>query len=234
MFQASPEPRGGSGGGGPSLLDRAVAGDAAALRELLAVHGPRARAAVVTRIDRRWRAVLDEDDVMQVAYMEAFLHIHQLTARDERSFVAWLTRIAENALRDAVRGLTRDKRPDPARRIHSHPAGADGSQSQVALLDLLGVTTSTPSRAAAANETALTLEAALERLPRDYAAVVRLYDLQGLAPAAVAARMERSVGAVHMLRGRAHERLRDVLGGVGCAGGGGTGGGGSRFFSSCG
>lgn len=211
MFQTSAE---------PPLLDRAVAGDAAALRELLVTHGPRARAVIAARIDRRWRAVLDEDDVMQVAYMEAFLHIHQLTARDERSFVAWLTRIAENALRDAVRGLTRDKRPDPARRISYTAAGAGDSRSHVALLELLGVTTSTPSRVAAVNEAAMSIEAALERLPRDYATVVRLYDLEGLSPAEVAARMNRSVGAVHMLRGRAHDRLREEMGGV------------SRFFSS--
>ena len=205
------------------LLDRAVAGDVTALRELLALHGGRARAAIAPRIDRRWRAVLDEDDVMQVAYMEAFLHIRQLTARDERSFVAWLTRIAENALRDAVRGLTRDKRPDPARRIYAATWGgiAGGpSQSEVALLDLLGVTTSTPSRVAAAHEATVSLESALERLPPDYRSVVRLYDLEGLSPADVAERMGRSVGAVHMLRGRAHDRLRDE---IGC---------GSRFFSN--
>jgi RNA polymerase sigma-70 factor, ECF subfamily len=201
-----------------AVLDRAVAGDAAALRELLMLHGGRARAAVVPRIDRRWRAVLDEDDVMQVAYMEAFLHIHQLTARDERSFVAWLTRIAENALRDAVRGLTRDKRPDPARRVHAHTV-TGGGPSHVVLLELLGVTTSTPSRAAMAQEAAGSLEAAVGQLPPDYATVVRLYDLRGLSPAEVAGRMGRSVGAVHMLRARAHERLREEMG---C---------GSRFFS---
>jgi len=207
----------------PSLMERAVAGDAGALRDLLMLHGGRARAVVMMRIDRRWRAVLDEDDVMQVAYMEAFLHIHQLTAREERSFVAWLTRIAENALRDAVRGLTRDKRPDPARRVPAHAlvggAGGGGSHSQVALLELLGVTTSTPSRVAMAHEVAASLEDALERVPADYATVVRLYDLQGLAPAEVAGRMGRSIGAVHMLRARAHDRLREEMG---C---------GSRFFS---
>ena len=58
-------------------------------------------------------------DVMQVTYLEAFLHIDQLTARDTSAFLAWLTRIAENAIRDAVRGLTRTDRV--ARRATRHP-----------------------------------------------------------------------------------------------------------------
>lgn len=201
------------------LLDRAVRGDAAVLRELLKRYGGAAREAVEGKIDRRWRAVLDEDDVMQVAYLEAFLHIHQLTSRDSRSFVAWLSRIAQNALRDAVRGLNCEKRPNPARRVSAPGMECGDSSSHGALLEVLGATTTTPSGDAASNEVAATVESALERLPRDYRQVVRLYDLEGLSPAEVAVLLKRSVGAVHMLRARAHERLRQELGGV------------SKFFS---
>ena len=125
----------------PSLLQEAVEGDTAALRVLLEHFGGEVRKRISGRIDKRWRASLDEDDVMQVTYLEAFLHIDQLTARDSTSFLAWLTRIAENALRDAVRGLTRQKRPDPARRVLDAP----GPDSYVGLLECLGVTTTTPS-----------------------------------------------------------------------------------------
>src|SRR5262245_33215396 len=92
------------------LLEQAVEGDAAALRLLLDRHGPRARQRIQGKIGRRWRAVLSEDDVMQVAYLEAFLHIEQLTARDTTSFIAWLSRIAQNTLRGAIRDLERKKR----------------------------------------------------------------------------------------------------------------------------
>ena len=85
------------------LLEQAVAGEAQALRTLLKRFGPQARLAIRGKIDRKWRPVLDEDDVMQVVYLEAFLHIDQLEAHDGRSFTGWLTRIAENALRDAIR-----------------------------------------------------------------------------------------------------------------------------------
>lgn len=192
----------------PEMLNRAVEGDAAALRLLLERFGGEVRNRISGRIDKRWRASLDEDDVMQVAYLEAFLHIDQLTARDSASFLAWLTRIAENALRDAIRGLSRQKRPDPARRVVAVP----GSDSYVGLLECLGVTTTTPSREASRRDAAAVLETAVARLPQDYKTAVRLYDLEGRSASEVAAEMARSVGAVHMLRARAHDRLRQDLG----------------------
>lgn len=191
-----------------SLLQRAVEGDATALRVLLEHFGGEVRSRIRGRIEKRWQASLDEDDVMQVAYLEAFLHIDQLTARDSATFLGWLTRIAENALRDAVRGLSRQKRPDPARRVMA----SCGPDSYVGLLECLGVTTTTPSREAARRDASAILEAAVGRLPEDYKTAVRLYDLEGRPVAEVASTMGRSAGAVHMLRARAHDRLREDLG----------------------
>lgn len=192
----------------PSLFQQAVEGDAAALRVLLENFGGEVRKRIKGRIEKRWQASLDEDDVMQVTYLEAFLHIDQLTARDPISFLAWLTRIAENALRDAVRGLSRHKRPDPARRIMA----IDGVDSYIGLLECLGVTTTTPSREVARRDTEAILETAIGRLPDAYKTAIRLYDLEGRPVTEVAAEMSRSVGAVHMLRARAHDRLRQDLG----------------------
>ncbi len=182
-----------------------------ALRVLLERFGGEVRKRIASRIEARWRSLLDEDDVMQVTYLEAFLHIDQLTARDTASFLAWLTRIAENALRDAERGLSRQKRLDPARRVVT--AGrTPTSDSYDGLLDCLGVNTVTPSNEAARRDAAGSLEAAIQRLPDDYQAAVRLYDLEGRPVSEVATAMGRSVGAVHMLRARAHDRLREFMG----------------------
>ena len=100
------------------------------------------------KIGRRWQGVLDEDDVMQVTYLEAFLHIEQLVARDPASFVGWLTRIADNVLRDTLRELERQKRAPAA---HSVLVGG-ASDSHIALLATLGHTSSTPSDHAARDE----------------------------------------------------------------------------------
>src|SRR5262245_26537019 len=172
-----------------ALLSRAVEGNAAALRTLLKRFGPQAREAIRGKIDKRWQSVLDEDDVMQVAYLEAFLHIDQLTGRDAASFIGWLSRIAQNALRDAIKGLQRQKRPNPTRRVREAPGV--GQDSYADLLDLLGGTTATPSRAAARNEAGSLIENALKLLPNDYRTVIRLYDLEGKSVGNVAAEMGR-------------------------------------------
>lgn len=184
----------------------AIAGDTEALSALLREHGPRLREQL--SIDSKWRSVLDVDDVMQVTYMEAFLNIEKLGPGGLGAFYSWLRRIAENNLRDAIRALEAQRRPPPGVSL-PQPAGSD---SVVALYEVLGATTTTPSRDAARREMATALDAALARMPEDYAAVIRAYDLEGQPIATVAAKLGRSPAAVYMLRARAHDRLREVLG----------------------
>jgi len=192
----------------PEPFEKAVRGDTAALRALLGRYGPLVRRRIRGKIGRQWQSVLDADDVIQVTYLEAFLHIDGLNARDPASFTAWLTRIAENNLHDAIKELERLKRPQPENRLHPQ---ADEDLS-VALLELVGRTTTTPSRDAARREASEILESALDRLPADYGRAVRLYDLEGRSSKQVANALGRSVGAVHMLRLRAHNRLRELIG----------------------
>ena len=189
-----------------SLLASAAGGDVAAVSALLKRHGPQ-----VCRdlsIAQQWRSVLDPEDVMQVTYMEAFLQIGQFEPKGSESFPAWLRQIAQNNLRDAIKGLNGEKRPPPAKRLE--PPRLD--DSVVALYELLGVTTTTPSRVAATEEAKSCLESAIRELPKDYATVVRLHNLEGRTGPEVAATMGRSRGAVFMLLARAHERLRERLG----------------------
>jgi RNA polymerase sigma factor (sigma-70 family) len=195
-----------------ALIHSAIAGDADALSALLRRHGPLLREQI--RIDARWRSVFDIDDVLQVTYMEAFLKIESFTPGGPGAFPGWLKRIAENNLRDAIRALEAKRRPPPGKSLNA------SDDSIFALLDSAGVGRQTPSRDAALAEMKGVLESTLLAMPEDYAAVIRKYDLDGSAIDEVASAMGRTPGAVHMLRARAHERLRELLG---------TG---SRFFST--
>lgn len=190
-----------------ALLVRAVAGDRDALSALLTHVGPQVREAIAAGLSRKWQSVLDADDVMQVSYIEAFLRIGTFVPSGMSAFTAWLRRIAENNLRDAIRGLRADKRPPPGRRVQAaeSDSSADGS---IAAIDGTGAT---PSREAAGAEAQLIIEEALRGLPPDYAAVVRGYDLQGRTAQEVADEIGRSTGAVYMLRARALAVLRERL-----------------------
>lgn len=197
------------------LSAKAAAGDDAAFAALLKRHGPTVRERIKHAIGQHWKSVLDEDDVMQVTYLEAALKISTFSDRGEGSFVAWIQRIADNNMRDSIRGLERAKRPDPRKRLADKPAG----ESYAALVEVMGFTLTTPSVQAARGEMVTELDRALSKLPPDYEKVLRLYDLQGKDIDAVAADLGKSQGAVYMLRARAQERLAEVIGNE------------SRFFS---
>jgi RNA polymerase sigma-70 factor (ECF subfamily) len=190
-----------------ATIRAAVGGDVEAMTALLNEHAPAVERSL--SISREWQSVLEPADVMQVTYLEAFLRISRYDPERAEPFRAWLRRIAENNLRDAIRGLSRQKRPQPSARVATQGGEAD---SVADLLGQLGVTTTTPSRHAGREERTGLLDKALAALPDDYAKAVRLYDLEGLPIAEVAAAMKRSTGAVHMLRARAHDRLRQLLG----------------------
>jgi RNA polymerase sigma-70 factor (ECF subfamily) len=193
-----------------ALLVRAVGGDADALAVLLERYGPQVRRSLDGSIPARFQSLLSMDDVMQQAYAEAFTSIRRFVPRGHGAFAAWLAALARCNLLDAVRMLETDKRGGDRRRIES--ARFPGDDSYFSLLDVVAVTTGTPSRFAARDEGCRAVRAALDRLPEVQRRVVEMYDLQGHAAAEVAAAIGRSEGAMYMLRARAHRALAEHMG----------------------
>lgn len=190
------------------LVARAIAGDENALCEMLDRHEPGLRSRLVERIPRLFQPAFGVDDILQVTYVEAFLRISLFKPDGPRAFPEWVRQIAENNLKDGLKELNREKRPPRAKQIHINPDG----DSHVDLLKTLIGPGHTPSQDAVLSEGKGLLEEALDKLPEDYALVVRLYDLMELSGAEVAGRMDRSIGAIRMLRARAHDRLIKLLG----------------------
>src|SRR6478609_1387882 len=100
-----------------ALLTNARAGDQSALIALLEALGPQVRQRIAAKIPPTLRAQLDEDDVMQVTYLEAVLRLDRFSGGGAAGFLAWLSRLAENNLIDAVRAMESAKRPDPSKRV---------------------------------------------------------------------------------------------------------------------
>lgn len=188
------------------LLRKAVAGDADALTLLLQQFGPDVERTL--QINPVWRTMIEPADVMQVTYLEAFLRIGTFDPDRSESFPGWLRRIAQNNLKDAIRGLERQKQPQPRNRVKP-PKFED---SMVGLYEMLEAGMSTPSRQVRRQEACSLLENSIRLLPDRYAEVVRRYDLDCQPIAEVASALGKSPGAVHMLRARAHDRLREQLG----------------------
>ena len=190
------------------VLAAARKGDAQALRKLLKDCEGEVGDCVAKKIPIHVRGAFDEMDVLQVTFLEATLGLSKFLGSTRSRFIAWTKTIAEHNLRDACDALDCKKRPDRRRRVAIGPP----SDSYTTLLEQLGGSITTPSRYLAQGEIKAKVDAALEALPPDYRLVIQAYDLENRSIADVMTLMRRSKGAVHMLRRRAHERLRDLMG----------------------
>ena len=131
-----------------------------------------------------------------------------LSGTDEHKFAGWLTRIAHCNLQDAIRMLEADKRGGSRHRVDTPQDG----DSYSGLLNQIQSPGSTPSRHVAKEEARRLLDQAIDSLPDAYRVVVRMHDLEGATAETVGKALNRSPGAVYMLRARAHDRLRALMG----------------------
>jgi len=197
-------------------LTAALAGEREALGRVLVACDPELRRHLSGEIGSLYQSAVSIDDVLQVTYIEGCLRIGTLKERTVNGLLAWLKEVAENNLKDAIRALNAKKRPPPWRQV-----GASREESAATFLAGFVGSDTTPTHGARRSEFADLLDRALAALPPDYGKAIRLYDLDGKSIDEVAAAFvpPRSTGAVHMLRARALDRLRDLLGDT------------SRFFS---
>lgn len=145
---------------------------------------------------------------MQQTYADAIRDIAQFDTQRDGSFSGWLTSLARCNLRDAIRMLKAQKRGGDRTRIE---LPQDGS-SHVVLVEQLAGPGASPSSHAGQDEIQTALERALRQLPPSYQKAVEMYDLEGEPVARIAQALGRSPGAVYMLRARALDWLREIMG----------------------
>jgi RNA polymerase sigma-70 factor, ECF subfamily len=190
------------------LVGNAIAGDEDALSKLLEQFGARLHARVASRTNERYRSMVSPEDVLQVTFTEAFLRMNSFSPDGPGSFEAWLTRIADHNLIDAIRGLERKKDPPPRKRI----SPATGDDSYDSLLAGIDGSFTAPSHGAARIEVKPIIDNALDKLPAGYQQVLRLFDMEGKTAVEVGQVMNKSEAAVYMMAGRARKRLAELLG----------------------
>ncbi len=192
------------------LIARATGGDELALEPLLLRHHRRLLGFIQHKLPESLRGFMAAEDVLQLTYTEVFRHIKTFGPQGSDSFYHWLTTIAEHRLVDVIRAHKAAKRGG-GRRPADVPARAESS-SVLDLLALVNVDEHTPSRSAARHEAGSAIHVALAGLRDDYRQAICLRYLEGLPVADVAARMDRTPRAVHMLCHRGLQRLRESLG----------------------
>ena len=185
------------------LIRRVVAGDGGAAGVLFDRHAAALRASVRQRMPAAMRAKVGESDVLQEAWLAAFMSLGKFEDRGDGSFAAWLRRIIDRKLVDEVRRHTEAAMRDARReeRLETEAGVAERDQPS-------------PSGEVAAAEQSARIRAAVAGLPSDYAVVIRLIHQDGLTLVEAGQRMGRSADAVRKLYGRAMECLVDRVGGL--------------------
>jgi RNA polymerase sigma-70 factor (ECF subfamily) len=192
-----------SEGSDEDLVRRVRAGDEAAARLLFERHLPALRAKARAKLPAALRGKVAESDVIQDAWLAAFLDLGRFEDRGDGSFGRWLRGILENKIGHEIgRHLAAGKR-DVRREQRMRTGSVDG----------FGPTPGqpSPSEEAVSAEERDVLRAAVASLPDDYATVVRLVHIEGLTLADAGVRMGRSADATRKLYGRAMEAMAGKL-----------------------
>lgn len=172
------------------VVARVLGGETALFEILMRRHNE--------RIYRTARAILRDDteaeDVMQQAYVNAYMHLQQFDGRAQ--FATWLTRIAvhEALARARRRSRYESIEASPVETFMPIQSGPD------------------PERQAFARELATLIESAVDRLSDGYREVFMLRQVQGLSTSETAQALDISEDVVKTRLSRARAALqRDLL-----------------------
>lgn len=184
------------------LVRRVVAGDAAAASILFDRHLPALRARVRRRLPGALRGKVGESDVIQEAWMAAYLALGDFEDRGDGSFARWLRGIVAHKVDYELRRHGGTAKRD-ARREERLPTDAGRATPAV---DQTSV-----SQGAVRDEQTANLRRVIDELRPEHAAALRLVHLEGLTLAEAGARMGKSAEAVRKIYGRALARLAERL-----------------------
>lgn len=185
--------------GDDELAALVVAGDVALYEVLMRRHNQKVYRAVRSIIADGDESEIE--DVMQQAYLAAFVHLSQFRA--EARFSTWLVRIAVHE------ALARQRKKGRFVSLASEPA--EGASDHSSWKEPLMSSQHDPERVAQSRELATTLDALIAELPVGYRAVFVLREIEELTTSEVAHALDLSEDNVKARLHRAKHALRDGL-----------------------
>src|SRR5262245_24889946 len=192
------------------LLDRAAAGDTAALTELFSRYRKRLKRMVRLRLSRHLQGRLDDSDVLQEACLEAARRLPEYLRDRPLPFFLWLRHITGEKLIDAHRRHLGAQMRDAACEVSLHRGAMPAASSASLAAQLLGRLTS-PSQAAVKAETRLRVQEVLNGMESIDREILALRHFEQLTNAEVAATLEMNESTASSRYLRALKRLKDEL-----------------------
>jgi len=190
------------------LVALAKGGDDSALNQLCEVYGERVRWIVRLRMGKELRSKLESMDVVQDVLVSALRDLGDFTYKDEGDFLRWLSKIAENRLRDNVDKLHANKR-DIRKEVRLDNREPTTGGRFFAVRGPIDVTT--PSVIMSKKEDLDELAKAMDELKPQYKEVIVLTKIEGLSYKEIAGKLGKSDEAVRKLVSRAMAVLTSVF-----------------------
>jgi RNA polymerase sigma-70 factor (ECF subfamily) len=157
------------------------------------------------------RSRLESVDLAQDVLVHALQGLDNFTYENEGDFVRWLSKIAQNALRDNLDRIHADKR-DIRREVRlgdQGPTTGGGFHGAAGPVDRM-----TPSVIMSRREDLSKLEKAMDQLKPEYREVIVLTRIEGMSYGQIGDRLDKSPDAVRMLLSRAMAALTTAFRGI--------------------
>ena len=182
------------------LVTLAREGDETALNQLCRVYAARVLWLVRLRMGKELRSKLESMDVVQDVLIYALRDLGNFTYKTEGDFVRWLSRVAENRLRDNLDKLHADKR-DIRKEVRLNSDRMAAEDSFVAAVE--PIDTTTPSAIMSKSEEFDKLAKAIDTLKPEYREVIVLTKIEGLSYKEIGDKLGKSADSIRMLVSRA-------------------------------
>jgi RNA polymerase sigma-70 factor (ECF subfamily) len=201
-----------AGGRSPDdwLIDRAAAGDSAALAELFGRYRKRLRAMVRLRMDRRLQGRVDPSDVLQEAFLDVAQQLSTYLAKPEMPFYLWLRLTTGQRLMRLHRQHLGAAVREAGREVSLHRGALPQASSVSLAAQLLGKMTSA-SKAVERVEIQLQLQAALNGMDEMDREIIALRHFEELSNAEAAQVLDLEPSAASKRYIRALKRLQEIL-----------------------
>ena len=191
-----------------NLVSLAKNGDELALDRICAVYEPRVLWLVRLRMGSELRSKLESADLVQDVLVSALKDLGDFTYRNEGDFVRWLSKIAENRLRDNLDKLHADKR-DIRKEVRLNTHRSTLEESFAAAFEPVDATT--PSAIISKREEFDKLARAIDTLKSEYREIIVLSKIEGFSYKEIGKRLGKSPDAVRMLMPSAMAELTTVF-----------------------
>ena len=192
------------------LLDRAVAGDVAAVDELFQMHRARLKSMVQLRLSRRLQGRVDDSDILQEAFVDLSRKLPEYLENQEVPFFIWLRHITGLKLAEIHRRHLGTELRNIDREVSLHRGALPEANSVSLAAHLLGTITS-PSQAVIKAEQRLYVQETLNSMDPVDREVLALKHFEQLSISEIASVLEMSKAGAGSRYLRAIKRLKDAL-----------------------